>query len=179
MISTDFVAFNHEVPLGDIQGIVVDNSGNIYVGVGFYGKVQVYDSKGRFIRNWKAGASGGSFNIQLSFDQDIVVTTARGDKQILYDQSGKALSTKTIDNIYSESRRTSDRFITKSGEEYRVSGGIFPKITKNSPIEKEIVKQGLILRILQGPLPVWLFAALGIGIVMLLKGGKIKGLSNN
>lgn len=41
LITGGIIDYDKEVPLGDIEGIVIDKEGYIYVGLGFYGKVQV------------------------------------------------------------------------------------------------------------------------------------------
>ncbi len=174
LITMGVIDYDKEVPLGDIKGIVVDNEGHVYIGLGFYGKVQVYDSNGEFINNWVVGASGGTFNIDLTEDQNIIISTARGDRQILYDQNGKVLSKKSIDNIYSETKKPWDRFTTSKGEIYEVKGGMFPKILRTSPDKKVVIKQGLILQLMKGPFPAWLIAALGMGLNFLLRKEKIK-----
>jgi len=174
LITMGIIEYDKEVPLGDIKGIVVDNEGHIYVGLGFYGKVQVYDTNGKFIKNWKVGASGGTFNIDLTDDQNILISTARGDKQILYDKNGKVVSKNSVDNIYSETKRPWDSFATSEGDSYEVKGGMFPSIVRTSPDNKVIVKQGLILQLMKGPFPAWLIGALGMGLNFLLRKDKIK-----
>ncbi len=42
LISEGIIDYNRELPLNEIEGIAVDEEENIYVGLGFYGKVQVY-----------------------------------------------------------------------------------------------------------------------------------------
>jgi hypothetical protein len=174
LITMGVINYEKELPLGDIKGIVVDNKGHIYLGLGFYGKVQVYDTEGEFIKNWKVDASGGTFNIELTEDQDILISTARGNKQLLYDQKGKVLSKNSIDNIYSETKGRWDRFTTIEGETYEIKGGMFPKVIRSSTSSKLIVKQGLILQLMKGPFPAWLIAALGMGLNFLLRKDKIK-----
>jgi len=174
LITIGIIEYNKEVPLGDIKGIVVDNEGHIYIGLGFYGKVQVYDTNGKFIKNWEVAASGGSFNINLTEGQNILISTARGEKQILYDKNGKVVSKNSIDNIYSETKRPWNSFVTSEGDSYEVKGGMFPSIIRISPDNKVIVKQGLILQLMKGPFPVWLIGALGMGLNFLLRKDKIK-----
>lgn len=38
-----------ELPLGNLRGIAVDSEGNIYCGLQFYSRIQVYDAQGNFI----------------------------------------------------------------------------------------------------------------------------------
>src|SRR6478735_842158 len=99
LITTSVIEFTKELPLGDTEGIVVDKFGRIYIGLGFYGKVQVYDNEGHFLRNWKVESSGGSFRIDLTKEQNILIATARGNKQIVYDTNGNILSKTVIDKI--------------------------------------------------------------------------------
>lgn len=174
LIAMGIIEYDKEVPLGDIQGIVADNKGHIYLGLGFYGKVQVYDNNGKFIKNWQVGASGGAFNIDLIEDQNILVSTARGNKQILYDQNGKVISKNSIEGVYLETKRSWDSFTPSEGETYEVKGGMFPSIVRTSPDNKVIVKQGLILQLMKGPFPAWLIGVLGMGLNYLLRKDKIK-----
>lgn len=169
LISSGIINYEKEVPLGGVKGIVVDTTGNIYIGLGFYGKVQVYDNNGVFLKNWNVDASGGTFNIDLTKEQHVLISTARGNKQMLYDQNGTLLSKKTIDNIYNETKNPSDRFSTKTGEIYKVKGGIFPVIQRTSPDDQVIVEQEFLFQLLKGPFPAWFMAAFGVVLILLIK----------
>jgi len=168
LINQGLINYSNEVPLGHPSGLVVDEEGNIYIGLAFYGKIQVYNSDGVFLRNWHAGASGGAFNMAISENQNIIVSTARGDKQIVFDKLGKVISEKTIESIYSETRNSKLEYITKDGKIYQDTGAFFPKIGILSPEERTIVDQNVILKIMQGPMPIWIIGAMGLGGMILL-----------
>ena len=173
LITMGVVNYDKEVPLGDITGVVVDNKGHIFVGLGFYGMVQEYDTDGVFVKNWRVSASGGTFNIDLTKDQKILISTARGSKQILYDQNGKEVSKKSISNTYSKTSRAGSTFVTQQGETYKIEGVLFPSIVKSSPDRKVIVEQSLILQLMKGPFPALLIVTLGMGLNFLLRKDQI------
>jgi len=167
-ISMGVIEYKGELPLGDIKGIVVDADGFVYVGLGFYGKVQVYDSSGVFVRNWNANSSAGSFNIGITATEKIEISTARGDKRIVYNRNGDIISKNTIDNIYSKTKNTWNKFESENGSRYEISGGMFPEIKMTYPSENVIIKQGFFLQIMKGPFPAWLITAFGMGLLFLL-----------
>jgi hypothetical protein len=173
LISTSVIEFTRELPLGDTEGIVVDKFGRIYVGLGFYGKVQVYDNEGHFLRNWKVESSGGSFRIDLTKEQNILIATARGNRQIVYDSIGNILSKIVIDRIYSRRNKQGDIYITDQKGKYEIIGYVFPKIVRTTLEKKNIVDQGLLLKLMNGPLPAWLFAMMGVGLLLLSHKDKI------
>ncbi len=55
-----------EMPLGDLKGIAVDSSGQIYCGAQFYSRIQQYDFSGRFVAGWFIDSSGGAFRIRIN-----------------------------------------------------------------------------------------------------------------
>lgn len=167
LITTSVIEFTKELPLGDTEGIAVDKFGRIYVGLGFYGKVQVYDSEGHFLRNWKVESSGGPFRVDLTKEQNILIATARGSKQIVYDSIGNILSNIVIDRIYSRSNEPADIYITDQKVKYEIIGYVFPKIVRTTLDKKIIVEQELLLKLMNGPLPAWLFAMIGVGLLLL------------
>ena len=126
--------------------------------------IQAYDANGRFIKNWRVNAAGGTFHLQLTKDSMIYVETARGDNQLWYDRKGNTIAEQVRHTKYSEVDRPCSRYTTGDGVTYEVKGGLFPRIEKSSPQEEVIVRQGILFHILKGPLPAWLFIALGTGI---------------
>ena len=51
--------FKNEFPIGHCLGFAVDSQGRIYTGSGFYNRVQIYNSEGRYLRGWPIGTSFG------------------------------------------------------------------------------------------------------------------------
>lgn len=77
-----------EFPLGDLRGIAVDTEGNIYCGLRFYSRIQVYDAKGQFLYGKFIDSSGGAFRIRINEDDQLEVATARTDKLFLFKKDG-------------------------------------------------------------------------------------------
>ena len=160
---------NTEIPLGDIKGFVVDKENNIYVGSGFYQRVQVYNENGDFIKNWDIEALGGTFTVNLTDSEEILITTARGDEQIWFDKNGKILSRKKIDNeTYEESERDWRTFTTPENVKYEIKGTLFQELIRVNP-EKVIINQNLFLQIIKGPINIWLLVVIGAIIGYLSK----------
>ena len=159
-----FYGENNEIPLGDIKGFVVDKNGNIYVGSGFYERVQVYNENGEFIKNWPVEAYGGTFYMDKNKNDEILITTARGDEQILFDVNGVVLSKKEINGLNYGNYETDWRtFTSDKGVKYEIKGSIFQKIVKLNP-EHTVIKQSILLQLIKGPFNVMLLAVIG-GII--------------
>lgn len=169
LINMGFIDFNNEVPLGDISGFVVDENGFIYVGLGFYGKVQVYDSHGVFVKNWKVNSIGGAFNIQLSEEQHIIISSTRNDNQTVYTNQGEVISNETIQGVYAMTKTPWDSYTAPDGNNYVVKWWMFPKIIRTEPVEEIIVSQSIIYKVFAGPLPAWLIGAIGLILNFLLR----------
>lgn len=164
LISMGFIDIDRELPLGDIQGLATDKDGNIYLGLGFYGYIQKYSNTGKFVGNWKVHYSnGGSFNLAINSDT-LLVKTARGDKVISYDLSGKQTEVRKVDDAY-DWKNHKLKSIDERGNVYEVDGLIVKRITRKSPNEKQaidFISTDIIRNILKGPMPSWLIGFLGI-----------------
>jgi hypothetical protein len=171
LISLRVVDYHKELPLGQINSFVVDHTGNIYIGLDSYGKIQVYNEAGEFLYNWNVESNGGLFNIDLTKEQNIIVSTARGDKQILYDKQGNIISNKTIKDIYNINKFDLC-FTTQDSSRYCVEDKLFPSIKQTFPDQKTIISQGFLLDVMKCPSPAWeigVFGMFGIVIFILLK----------
>jgi hypothetical protein len=169
LISTQAINFEGELPLSDISGIVVTKNRHIFVALGFYQKVQVYDNEGNFMRNWHVDAEGGGFEID-TIGNNILVTTARGSKAIIYDQYGRfQKESKAAQEMPKKNLR---RFTTDNGDLYSVDGWFFRSISQSKPIKRKIVVQNILMHLMKGPLPSWLYAIFGIGGGILLMHSK-------
>lgn len=85
------VATTVELPLGDLNSLAVDSHGHIYVGLGFYSRVQQYDNAGRFLRSWPIDAGGGPFRLRVNEQDEIEVATARTNGYFRFNSTGKLL----------------------------------------------------------------------------------------
>lgn len=164
-----FFSNNVEIPLGDIKGFVVDSENNIYFGSGFYERIQVYNKKGEFLKNWNVESFGGTYIIDITKDDKIMITTARGDEEIIYDKNGKVVSRKKVNIIeYQNEFRDKDNFTTKSGVTYKLKGVFFTKLVSLNP-EKTIIQQNIFLQLLKGPTNSWILMIAGGLLANLLK----------
>jgi len=162
LLSGVFFSEKDEIPLGDITGFVVDSQDNIYFASGFYQRVQAYNGKGQFIKNWNIEASGGFYTIDITENDNILITTARGGEQIEYDKNGKILSRKNKNAHESQNKlREKDSFTTESGTSYKFKGSLINELVKTNP-EMTIIKQSLFLQIIRGPLNCWVLFMMGI-----------------
>jgi hypothetical protein len=166
---SSFYSTKTEIPLGDINGFVVDKDRNIYIGCGFYERIQVYNKNGEFIKNWPIEIYGGMFYMNKTENDEILITTARGDNQILYDKDGKVLSEKNIDHqTFMDSENDWRTFTDDSGIKYEIKGNLYQKLVKLNP-EKTIISQSFLLQSIKGPTNVWLLAIIGGIIGFLIK----------
>jgi hypothetical protein len=94
--------YYEQYPLNDINGVAADSSGNIYIGEGQTGSIQVYDNQG----NFKYGFSfptGGAGWFAFGIEQDrIHIVTARTDSYFIFYKGELVYSEKEIDYSYSQ-----------------------------------------------------------------------------
>jgi len=157
-------AEDKELALGDVGGISIDSKKNIYLALHFYGRVQVYDSKGRFIKGWAINASGGNFRIRNNLNDDLEIATARNDMYYIYSLEKGLIKSihdpKRFDEFgieHEKSTRDGD------GNTYRIRGWLFPRIEKISAsgIKNKLITVPLKKWVLMGPFPAWFFGAAG------------------
>ena len=164
LITGGIVHYQGELPLGHVNSIAVDNRGLIYVGLGFYGQIQVYNYSGDFIRHWEVDALGGMFEMDATENNNILVRSYRGHKLLLYNQYGEIISIDTIKTLASNFERSVTTYTTGEGITYKVEGWLFPKIVRFSPLRQTVIKQNIYFQIMQGPFPAWFWLALGTAL---------------
>ena len=81
-----------EFPLSDVQSMVMDSQGRIFVALAFYGRIQRYDPQGRFQLGWAAQSEGGPFALGLRGKDTIVTEVGRRQAQLLFDSDGRLLA---------------------------------------------------------------------------------------
>lgn len=149
-----------EFPLSDVSNIAIDNEGRIYCGLNFYSRIQVYDSNGKFIRNWYIDASQGGFVVEVDNHNDILVETYRGYMKYYFSANGKLLKTETIDTL--DISRQSQVF-DKLGIQYILKksfiGTTVVRITNG--IEKPMIGSPWYLWFIQFPFPSFLLGLIG------------------
>ena len=158
-----------EIPLGEIKGIIVDSNKNIYVGCGFYDRIQVYDKSGKFIKNWKISAYNGDFTINFSKDENISIVTLKNDQKTVYSKVGKKIYTKPFNSEnYIKTKRNLKSFETNDNNIYEIKGNfLHRKIIINN--EKTIINQSIWLQFFNSSKNILLIILLGIIIGILGK----------
>jgi hypothetical protein len=87
-----FLPSSLEFPVWRPDRVVRDGAGRTIVGLVPSGRVQVYDTSGRFERGWFVPASGGDFVLAPPLDGRITVLTQRNVLRLVYDERGTLLS---------------------------------------------------------------------------------------
>lgn len=168
LIAMGATKYNGELPLGDVQGFIVDTAGTIYIASGGYGIIQSYSPEGKFLRHWSARANGGSFNIGLNKQQHIVAYTVRNPRMLVFAPDGKLISESEMKSDIM-AQGISNRSVEANNAHYELEGGLFPRITRTTSSMITIVDQPLYLDLLKGPMPAWLLMALGLVLNMFLR----------
>lgn len=166
--------YKYELPLGDVEGIVVSKDERMYLGLPFYRKIQSYDSQGKFLKNWNVDSFGGAFRLDIKNDT-IIVAIARGNYLIKYDLEGKKLSLKCINDIYSKYENSNQFCYKLNHKTFKINKGLlFPSVVRHETggQTQKIISIPIILKIFNAPLPAWLF--LFLGIIVLFSANKEK-----
>ena len=168
VLGFDFINLDSfELPLGDLEGIAVDSEGNIYCGLRFYSRVQVYDAQGKFIYSKFVNSAGGAFRIRINENDQLEVATATNDKLYVFEKNGTLVNELSdVGHYFYDFGETGDtRFHDKRQN--------VTYLIKWSPVGSYVAKKDLlgeeriIIRtpfhkwLFKGPLPAWLFMMIG------------------
>jgi hypothetical protein len=94
--------YYEQYPLNDVNGIAVDSAGDIYIGEGQTGSIQVYNSQGNFKYGFSFPTGGaGWFAFGIEHDK-IHIVTARTDSYFVFSNGELVYSEKEIDYNHSE-----------------------------------------------------------------------------
>lgn len=167
-----FIGSETELPLGRLEGIVVDSQGNIYCGSQSYGRIQQYDAQGNFTRGWFIKTAGGAFRMQINKEDQLLVATARTDLFATFDQDGDMVDLQTnLPGIYQEFGLVSQsRFESSNGDTYVIENSFFfPHVVRISFDGKQstIITTSWYKWLFMTPFPAYLFAGLGFIISVL------------
>jgi hypothetical protein len=151
-----------ELPLGDVQDIAVDNDGNILLALGFYGRIQLYDSAGRFQRGWPAGARGGSFTVAFRNGAVVASYASRRGSTVLFDRNGKRLSEQAEAAPPNHGGGASSITLPEGGTLQMQHRFLWPALVRQKDgITSTVVTGPWYLRPITGPLPTWLLIVAG------------------
>ncbi|MFZ2146514.1 MAG: hypothetical protein WAV28_04770 [Sedimentisphaerales bacterium] len=162
-----------ELPLGDLRGIAVDSQGNIYCGLQFYSRIQVYNAEGKFLYGKFINSAGGTFRIRINEKDQLEVATARNDKLYIFAKDGTLVrELSDVGHYFHNFGKTGEtRFHDKrqNVSYFKKASLLGPNIaTKDSSGEKKvIIKTPFHKWLFKGPLPAWLFIASG-GVISIL-----------
>ena len=171
----DSASGSTEFPLGDLASIAVDRQGRIFCGIVAYGRIQMYDSDGRFVRGWPVGSSGGAFRIRMNRSDQVDVAVTRGDRLHTFDDRGNLLNTKERFDILPTDRvrgpaQTECRLPT--GDVYSIRGGLlFPHVVKRdgSGRRTTVVRMTFAKWLIMCPFPAGIFLAVAVVIHCLIQ----------
>jgi hypothetical protein len=162
------IAERARFPLGAPTGIAVDSRGYVVCGSGFYGRVQVYDSGGKFLTGWYVDSSGGDFRLWLTEDETLCVASIRGNVREVFRLNGERLSHASEEAVAGQFDQVSPYSTTGlDGRKYIIRESFGPTRVFQLP-DRVIVRDSWLLWIVRGPFPAFLIAVvgfLGLGIV--------------
>ena len=156
-----------ELPLGALEGIAVDSEGNIYCGVGYYSRVQVYDSEGHYIRGIFIDSAWGAFRIRINPNDELEVATVRNDKLYRFGKDGTLVAELSdVHHYFNEFGEIGETqyYDEKQNVTYQIRWSPFGAyvIKKSSSGQRIIiVRTPFHKRLFQGPFPAWFFAMVG------------------
>ncbi len=160
-----------EMPLGYVNGIAIDNTGNIYIALAFYGRVQVYDKTGHYLAGWNIDAAGGSFRIKIKKDDELNVATVRNGLLLTYSLAKGLIDKQHDERAFNDIGAESDNYVQcDDGTIYRVRGSIFyPHIVKRETSGKieTIIHLPFRKWLFMGPFPAFLFGFIGVIITVI------------
>ena len=165
LIIFNVIKYNGETPFGGMAAFASDSSDNIYVHSGIYGRVLVYDSNGNYLRNWRT-LENGSMEMEVTKEQNVLVTEAKSRTQILYDRFGKELSRNAIDDNYFQVHQNGSDMKIKGKEYYAMKFLPYSIIYETSPIRRIVVQEKWYLTILSMGVG---FACVFVGICLKLR----------
>ena len=165
LIAMGFIDVDFELPLGHVSAITVDETEHIYLALEFYGYIQKYGPDGQFLSNWRsASASGGAFNMRYD-DQRIITSTARGNRQVIYDLEGNIIEAIKDADAYDWDLKN-QQAVSPAGNTYTLEGWLASKavykLSADGSDQKKIIEASWLRWLFCGPIPAWPLAMLGL-----------------
>lgn len=90
-----------DFPLSSPGAVAVEPNGNILVASGFYGRIQVYSNKGRFLRGFFYPGDGGNVRIVCDGNGQYRVYVARENLEYVFSGKGHLLAKKKFGTPFS------------------------------------------------------------------------------
>jgi hypothetical protein len=156
-----------EVPIGRVEYLLVNDSGDVYVGSQPYSRIQVFDKHGNFLRGYSPGGLRG-FEFSLVPESGLVVIKDGNGTYEMDDKTGVLVERSYEANIVAQGEIECH---DKEGNQYLCANWswLWPRIQKVSPQGKEsiVVCQPWTLWIRQSPSPARYIAILGLVLVLI------------
>ncbi len=154
-----------EFPLGEIYSIAVDSKNEIYC-AGDYGRIQVYDTTGKFLRGFFIHQGKSDYKMKMDKDENIHIVNNSSNLHYVHDRTGKRLLKEKVKDKYINSFYYSygNPLYRKGpvGTHYRATGWLFPVVYKETRNDEEtIISVPFYLWLLQAPLPAWFIFVIG------------------
>lgn len=178
--NSDFnvVARRVRFPLGHPCDVVVDRQRHIYVGLAFYGRIQVYDAEGRFLYGFFADTNGGLFQMEIDGEKRfLTIVCARGDRVFTCTLDGTILSTTRNQNhrFRALMARSADGFVDRVGRRLVIRHAvIWPSIERiEGSDERSLrIKSPCYLWPIDGPTLSIVTTFFGYALVLVVNRGK-------
>ncbi len=146
LLPLGILTYNEELPITDIQGIIEKNK-KIYIGLGEYNRIQVYNSKGKYTEFIKTSNHSKAFDFKIDENNFPIVN-------VIY----------TRDNSI-------EKYIQEDESEYRITNKIPLIIEKIDSQGKSIkIEQPLHMSFWGGSINCWLIGFVGIIIFFSVNG---------
>lgn len=149
---------NIRFPFSDLEEIALGYDNNIYCVSGFYNRLQVFNSKGDFIKGWFVNLPAGKYSISVDKEANVFLSM-KNNKVYIYDCEGKRLKR---DDIKIHSLKQENR-IDDNGDNYIIRQPYFyPHIIKRSTngVESKIIQQPFGMWLITMPIPSLLFVVI-------------------
>lgn len=102
------------------KGIVIDSSGNIYIGNQILGEVDSYSKDGKYMYKLSCNTYG-EVRIDIDNNDNIMIGVAREETLLVYDKLGKLISTNNDPDAFERIGEKNDKeFKDKNGNIYRI-----------------------------------------------------------
>jgi len=88
-----------ELPLMPPVSLAVAKEGTFYVGLQWWGRIQLYDADGRFLRGFPIESGGGIFHMGFDDLGKLYAYVARGNTRITFGSDGKPVDEENFDNF--------------------------------------------------------------------------------
>ena len=177
MQSTRRFLFSEKVqfPLTNLKGITIDSIGHIYLAIQAYGRIQIYNSEGNFIKGWFVDTEGGGLGIWIEDDDLLHVCTRVTGIHDIFDPNGQLLERRDItspdENVRLFEKAAGLKEQDTFGNTYIIKSPKWsPHVIKTTPTGHQIVlvKGRYYFWLIRSPLGVWFVIITGLAMFVTL-----------